>query len=617
MSMKARITHFMANMVPHLWGVGIPIIAGAIAYAGVSACGFVGFDDDLYVFDNLIVSRGLTFDGLKWALTAFHASTWQPLVWLSFMLDVECSGISASAMHITNMGLHLLNVALVYCCWALMTHHPRRALIVALLFAIHPIHVESIAWISERKDVLSAAFWWLSILAYARYTQRRTWKRYVWVFLFLTLGLLAKPMLITLPAALLILDVWPLKRVTFESRSNWTTVLLEKTPLLLPVVLSSLITYHVQSVGGSVLGVATISLWGRFGNACVSYVRYIGKLIYPVRLSILYPHPGAWPPLTVIASLAVIVALLVWAWRRKRQAPHLLMGALWFLVILLPTMGLIQIGWHAMADRFLYIPAVGLYVALTWTLAPWVERRSPKARAGALVVLAILATTLIARTRDQVSLWRNSVTLFSHATRVTQNNWMMHNCCGAALARTGRDAEAAPHFEETIRLRPERPRAYYNLGCVRFREEHWEEAARLFSQSAEILPTHKSLYNLAAAQTRLGTLTDAEMTYLKLLERSPRHTPTLNNLGCLYRGVGRLDDALVMFQGAIAIDPAYLNAHYNFAVTLMEKGDTVGAIKRFVYILNRDPKHAGARKGIQKAMAPSSTSTPAKLDASQ
>ncbi len=611
-TLGAAIVQLALRAARHFPYLAIPLAAAGIAYAGVAQCGFIGFDDDLYVFENLIVSKGLTLVGLKWALTAFHASTWQPLVWLSFMLDVECFGINAHAMHITNLLLHLLNVALVYFCWALMTKHPWRAACVALIFAIHPIHVESVAWIAERKDVLSTALWWTSILAYIHYTQKRTVGRYGSVLACLTLGLLAKPMLITLPFALLLLDVWPLKRISFESLQGWRNALLEKLPLLAPIVVSAAITYHVQKIGGSVLNTATISIWGRFGNACVSYIRYIEKLLWPTRLAVLYPHPGAWNLFLVLASLVAILVALTWAWYRRAKTPWLWVGLLWYLVTLLPVIGLIQIGWHAMADRFMYVPAIGLYVALVWTIATGFERTKPGRTRTALVILsAAIIIALSARTRNQVSLWRDSVALFSHATHVTHDNWMMQNCCGAALARVGRDAEAVPHFEDAIRLRPERPRAYYNLGCVKFRQGNLKQAVRLFTQSAEMLPSSKTLYNLAVAQTHRGRFADAERTYLTLLEQTPDHTPTMNNLGCLYRELGRNEDAQILLEAAITINPSYLNAHYNLAITLMDKGKTVEAIKRFVYILEQDPNHAGARAGIRQAMQPKQTSATA------
>ncbi|MBT3191065.1 MAG: tetratricopeptide repeat protein [Verrucomicrobia bacterium] len=602
--LKRWVIRLVAGVKAHAPYLAGPLITAWLAYAGVASCGFIGFDDNLYVFENLIVSKGLTLDGIKWALTAFHASTWQPLVWLSFMLDVEWHGVDAAAMHITNLLLHLLNVALVYVCWRQLTHRPARAAMVALLFAIHPLHVESVAWIAERKDVLSTVFWWLTIIAYGHYNANRTLRRYALVLLCFTVGLLAKPMLMTLPAVLLLVDIWPLNRIAMTSTNGWRNAILEKLPLLAPAALSALITYHVQTLGGSVVDTATISLWGRISNACVSYLLYVGKLIWPIRLAVLYPHPGSWSAHLTLLSLAAIVAALVWTWRRRREAPWEMVGVLWFLGTLLPVIGLIQIGWHAMADRFVYVPAIGLYVVLVWSLSTWLGQRTKRLQIAGFLLAIVVVVALLSRTRNQVSLWHDSIALFSHATAITRDNWMMHNCCGAALARAGRDAQAIPHFESAIRLRPERPRAHYNLGCVKFRQQKWPEAIQLFSTSAEIFPSHKTLYNLAAAQKQNGQFSNAEKTYLLLLDRSPNHTPSMNNLGCLYRELEQYDKAVALFDRAIATDSTYLNARFNLAVTLMDSGSVVEAMKQFVDILQIDPTHAGARAGIRQIMAP-------------
>ncbi len=588
----------MARWAPLL----IPVVVAMLVYLRAIGCGFIGFDDDLYVFENPLVAEGLSWAGLRWALTAGYASTWQPLVWISFMLDATLGGISAPLFHAGNLFYHALTVALAGLALARLTRRPWLAAAVALLLAVHPVHVESVVWVAERKDVLSGCFWWGSVLAYAGYVRHGRFWRWATVTLLIALGLAAKPTLMTLPFALLLLDIWPLQRVRLGSRVGWGRVALEKLPWIGLAVASLVITYQVQQAGGSILDTATVSVAGRMGNAVVAYVRYVGKLVWPQPLCVLYPHPGAWPGGVVALCGVLLGAVSLGVWRWRARAPWCLVGWLWFLGTLVPMLGLVQIGWHAMADRFLYIPAVGLYLALVWS-ADALVARWPAWRRGAWGVLAGGALLLAVLSVHQIGYWRSSRSLFAHAVEQTRDNWMMHNCLGAALARAGEDEAALPHFRRAIELMPSRPRAYYNLGCALVRGGDPQGAIPSFEQSLARLDAPKARYNLAVAQTLAGDVGAAEATYRRLLSVVPGHTPALNNLGCLYREAARWDDAQGVFAALVAIAPGYTTGRYNYGVTLLAMGEVAQATEQFRAVLALDPAHAGGRQGLQQALA--------------
>jgi Flp pilus assembly protein TadD len=596
---RAFVTASAFSVTPLVVVIG----AALLAYSGITKCGFIGMDDDLYVYENLIVSQGLTRQGVRWAFTAFFASTWQPLVWLSYMVDVTLSGVNPAAMHRTNLLLHLINIVLVYACLLQLTGHKRPAFLASLLFAVHPVHVESVAWIAGRKDLLSTPFWWAAILAYAAYAHRPSRIRYAAVIGAMLLGLMAKPMLMTLPAVLLLLDIWPLRRVSLSCTNGWKAVLLEKWPLLLPSLLSFAVALHVQAAGGSLLTIETLSLWGRFSNAAVSLWRYIGTLLWPVRLAILYPHHGGWPlPVTLAALLGLGVTFNA-AWRCRHRHPGPLVALLTFAGTLVPVLGLIQFGWQAMADRFLYIPAIALYGLAAFAIdAAW--QAAPRWRRPLGVAIAGVTLALIARTHDQVTRWHSSLTLFSHAVAVTEDNWMMHSGVGAALSRAGRHDEAATHFETAIRLKPDRPKAHFNLGHARFMQGRWAEAAAAFQRSIDLLPTDKARFNLAAAQARDGKLAEAEATYHILLANSPLHVPAMVALADIHRATGRHETATVIYRQALALDDGNIRAQTGLGIALLDSGKPVEALKQLVQVLQANPANPEARQAVQRAMTP-------------
>jgi protein O-mannosyl-transferase len=373
--------------------------------------------------------------------------------------------------------------------------------------------------------------------------------------------------------------------------------------------MSVLITVHVQHVGGSLLSMEAVPLWGRIGNALVAPWRYLSRLVWPRDLAVLYPHPGGWPVAAVVAAFLALAGVLWLAFRLRGRRPWLLFGLGWFLVALLPVSGLVQIGWHAMADRFMYVPAVGLYVALVWTVATTVTPESTgfsrlRHATGMSVGGTLLLGLLTVGTRHQLSFWRSSTALFQHAVDVTADNWMMENCLGVALERDGRLAEAEPHIRRAIRLKPDRYRAYYNLGCLAVRQGRHAVAEQAFRDALARHPGHvASRYNLAVTLAAQGRVAPAVDELRAILAEHPRNVAALNNLACWLRDLGREDEALACFRRTVETAPDYVTGRFNYGVTLLQLGRPAEAQVQFLETLRRDPAHAGAATGLARARA--------------
>lgn len=584
----------------------LPLLLALLAYHGVTRCGFIGLDDDLYVYQNPMVMQGLTWSGFRWAWTAIHASTWQPLIWLSYMADVSMWGVDAGALHRTNLILHLVTIVLFYHALLKITHSIKTSLIATLLFAVHPIHVESVAWIAARKDVLSTPFWWAGILAYLAYIKIPSKRRFAAIVAILVLGLMAKPMLMTFPFVLLLLDVWPLRRIRLDCFNGWIPVLREKSLLFAIVLGSFLLSVYVQSAGESILDLETVTLWGRFSNATVSIWRYIGKLVWPVNLAVLYPHPGAYPVAWTVISTLGLVTLLYLAWHQREHRPWLLFGLLWFCITFVPVSGLIQFGWHGMADRFMYIPATGIYLIAAFSMTSLIGGIHHQWRKPLAVAFAGTLLLLVSRTQHQVDLWKDSLTLFSHATEVTRDNWMMHNGVGTALSRRGRNDEAAPHFEKAIHIKPDRPKPYFNLGHVRFMQGRWQEAIVLFEKSLSLRPTIQAHYNLALSHLKDGNLEAAEASFSEVLDIQPMHRAAQMALADIWRQTLRLDKAISLYERILEDDPDNERARVGRGLVLLEQGHTVEALRELVTVLRDNPSHPEANKAIRRAMTPES-----------
>jgi protein O-mannosyl-transferase len=498
---------------------------------------FVNYDDQEYVTDNPRVQKGIAWEGMVWAFTTRHSWNWHPLTWLSHMLDCQLFGLDAGAHKVVNVAFHIANTLILFFALVRMTAAPWRSAFVAAGFALHPLHVESVAWVSERKDVLSAFFWMLTMLAYVRYAEQPSTRRYSLVLASFALGLMAKPMLVTLPCVLLLLDLWPLGRTAYSrpavgerAPSKIPRLIWEKVPFLLLSAALSVVTYWAQATGGTFgSAVKPLPLAVRACNAVVSYVRYINKFLLPVNLAVFYPQPGAWRLPEFGLTAMVIVLLTVLLLRALRANPYLTVGWFWYLGTLVPAIGLIQVGDQSIADRYTYIPSIGLLVLMAWGVPELVSGwRGAEVAVRAVAIGVIIAW--MATTRHQLQYWANSISLFEHAIAVTSDNYIAQNNLGAALRATGKLEQAAPHFQEAIRIWPQYPEANKNLGDILARTGRFDEAVHHYQQA---------------------------------LQKRPDWAEAHNNLGTALAMQGSTEEAIAQFSDALRLQPDFADAAYN------------------------------------------------------
>ena len=559
-----------------LAAVALGLVTLAV-FAPVRHHAFVNYDDTLYVTDNPRVQAGLTLDNVRWAFTTGTASNWHPLTWLSHMLDYQLFGLDAGRHHLTSLALHILNALLLLLVLHAMTGALWRSAWVAAMFAVHPLHVEAVAYVAQRKDVLSTLFWLLTMAAYAHYASRPSRRRYGLVALCFALGLMAKPMLVTLPFVLLLLDVWPLARWE-GTRAHAGALLVEKVPLLALSAAASAVTFVVQARGGSVGSLTAYPLPTRLANALMAYVAYLRKALWPVDLAAFYPYPHAFPPWQLVGGAALLLGVISWvALQSVRRAPYLLVGWLWFLGTLVPVIGIVQVGTQAMADRYTYVPLIGLLIMVAWgapDLLAWWRRGPTTAHADDGIALPAFATLVVAvcalASRIQVGYWHDSTTLFSHALAVTPDNYLAHNNLGLTLQREGKLDEAAAHLTEALRIVPDYVDAHFNLG---------------------ITLTHQ------------GRLADAVAQYQEVLRRAPNHARALCNLGAVLREQGKLGTAIAFFDRALELDPALVEAHVGLGAALREEGDLAGAIAQYADALRLAPANAEAHNNLGNVLA--------------
>jgi tetratricopeptide (TPR) repeat protein len=542
-------------------------VAIAAVYAEVGAHTYVNLDDDVYVVRNPWIREGLNWGTVRWAFTGVHEAYWIPLTWLSLALDCQLFGLHAGAQLLENVAWHAANTVLLYAVLVTATGAVGRSAWVAALFALHPMHVESVAWVSQRKDVLSTFFWMLTTLAWIGYARRPGVGRYLVVVVPFALGLLTKPMLVTLPVTLLLLDIWPLARR--DRGLAWLAA--EKLPLLALSLVVSAVTIWTQHGAGAVPGLAVRSLGDRIATALVNYGLYLGKLAAPLNLAVFYPLAPGDAGLAASAGLllALVSALVLTLGRRE---PALVVGWLWFLVTRLPVVGLVQVGGQQIADRYSYIPSIGVFLAVAWGAprlwaarggAPWV----PGAAGAATVVIAALVA------RHQVSYWRDSVTLFERAVAVTQRNFLAHNNLGEALASAGHREEAAIHYAEAVRLHPGYAPARNNQGIVLAEAGRYAEAEQEFRTALALDPGMViAESNLATARARLGDYQDAIAHYEHVLAREPSNAVAHEGLADSLALLGRLDEAIVHYREAVRWAPGAVSARRSLAGTLRRAG---------------------------------------------
>jgi tetratricopeptide (TPR) repeat protein len=518
----------------------------AIGLGSVCTCGFVNFDDTVYVTANGRVQDGISLDGVRWAFTSTEALNWHPLTWVSLQLDSELFGHEPWGYHLTNLVLHAANSVLLFFVFRRMTGAPGRSWILATLFALHPLHVESVAWISERKDVLSTFFGMLTLWAYTRYVEQPGLSRYVPVFVGLLLSLLAKPMLVTLPCVMLLLDYWPLCRLKFSPfnpekqtdtfvfpRSSLRNALLEKVPLLVLAGVSSVMTVKAQHGGGAIETLEELPWQFRLGNAMVSYAQYLIQTVWPLKLAAFYPHPRESLPIAqAVAATAVLLIISVVAVRTGRRWPYFVVGWLWYVGTMVPVIGLVQVGEQARADRYTYFPLIGVFLILVWGIADWLARRPLLRRFRVFLAVAAIALCLGLSWR-QAHYWHDSVALWQHALEVAADNAIARNNMGHAILQAhGEPREAEFHLRQALHFNPNYGRAWANLGVALARQDQTKQAIAAFERALEI---------------------------------HPNMTHTRNNLGLALAKLGQNDAAIEQFRQIIADDPGWAEPQYNLA----------------------------------------------------
>ena len=569
-------------------------VAVLIPYGQVLGFGFVDYDDNLYITENTRVAAGLTMENVVWAFTTGEGSNWHPLTWLSYLLDVQIFGATnAAGFHLVNVLFHALNSALLF----LLLHRMTRALwpsvFVAALFAVHPLHVESVAWIAERKDVLSTFFWLLTMMAYLRYVALPGF-RYLLVVVFFVLGLMSKPMLVTLPAVLLLMDYWPLRRMEGDRpNGRWPWLLIEKLPLFALAVASSVVTVLVQV--RAVASLESFPLWLRAANAVVAYGKYIVMTVMPIHLAAFYPHPGpniAFGQVVAAGAFLAGVSVVVVLWRKSR--PYLLVGWLWYLGTLVPVIGLVQVGTQALADRYTYIPLTGLFIMLFYGAADLVQSgRLPKrifVSAGTVWVVVLILCSAF-----QAHLWRDTFSLFNHALQVTPPNFMAHNALGLVLMDQRKLDEAKDHFVKAVEINPACVEAHNNLGLVLVDQEHLDEAKVHFLKALEIEPDYAGAQsNLGLALRKQGNLDEAQVHFLKALELKPDFAKAHQGLGAVLMGQGHLDEAKARFLKSLELQPDSADTYYGLGVVLAKQGHFEEAKAHFLKAIELQPDLFGA-----------------------
>jgi len=552
------------------FGIAVLIALGTVAvFSPALRFGFVLYDDPEYVTDNPLVRAGLSVEGVRWAFTSAYAANWHPLTWLSHMLDATLFGRAAWGHHLTSIGLHAAAAALCYLVFVSWTGAVGRSALVATLFAMHPLRVESVVWVAERKDVLAAFWWMLALLAYGAWVRRRTAGRYAALLVAFALALLSKPMVVTLPFVLLLCDLWPLCR-PIDVR-----LVTEKLPLFTLAAVASAVTFVAQRQGGAVISLEDLTLLDRTLNALVAYVVYLGKTIWPLDLAVFYPMRAvsiveAGGALAVLAFLSAVVLLSV----RREAAPA--MGWLWFLGVLVPVIGIVKAGEQAFADRFTYLPHVGLFIAMVW----WLGDRLPRTAGIVLGALAVGACVVL--TTRQLDVWRDSVTLFAHAVAQGGDNPIAETNLAGALIEAGRGAEARPHAERAARLAPEAPQVHLTLGRVALDGGDVDRAVAAFEEAARLDPHEaRAHYNLGVVAAERQRPDEAIAHYRRAIAERPTYANAYNNLGNVLAASGRLDEAEAALREALRLDPAAPSSLANLAIVLERRGQVREAIDAY------------------------------------
>ena len=617
--------------------LGLAVVTFGI-YAQVIGHRFITLDDLSYIEGNPMVNRGVTLRGLAWAFTTFHEANWHPLTWIAHMIDSQLFGMIAGGHLLVNALIHAANTLLLF--WLLLrtTHARWSSALVAALFALHPLHVESVAWASERKDTLSTFFGLLSLIAYTRYAETPSIRRYAWTAITLTLGLMAKPMLVTWPFLMLLLDYWPLGRMrTLQSDvrgqklvgaidlnrpggsgepplpqnpwggGGWSvlrSLIIEKLPLFVLVTASAVVTSIAQSHGGAVRTFEEASLALRLSNALVSYAKYLLLAFWPNDLAVFYPFPRAGiPAWQIIGAALLLIGITAFCVFERKIRPYLIVGWLWFLGTLVPVIGLVQVGGQTMADRYFYIPSIGLFIAIVFGLADIAERRrvAPWLTAAIANVVVLVLATL---TNAQIHRWNDSVTLLEHTLAVTPPKAAIENHLGLALYRSGQLDEAAAHFEKALQLAPDDHISLYYMGVCRFYQGRVPEAIEYARAAIRLQPDAAKAHDLLGMALAMQNQNEPALDEARrAAELAPEDTDIRNDLGLALARLGRVPEAVGEFHEALRLYPKNASAHSNLGLLLLASGKPQESIPQFEAALQLNPEFKAAAEGLRQAQA--------------
>jgi len=575
------------------------VLVGMIVgvYFQVYAFEFVGFDDNEYVYENPHVTTGISLENIIWSFTAFHSNNWHPLTWISHMMDCQVFGLHPGWHHLVNLLFHILNSVLLFLVFSKMTGGLWQSAFIAAVFAIHPLHVESVAWVAERKDVLSAFFWMLTLWGYQAYVKLPGIKRYIGVLLFFTLGLLSKPMLVTLPFVLLLLDYWPLGRIQFQEKQcdfthcvlSQKNLILEKIPLFILSGVSSVMTFGAQNHGGVVKSFETFPMINRIANAFVSYLSYMGKMIYPENLAFQYPYPENLALWKGTGAVLMVLLITLLAMHLAVKRPYFIVGWLWYLGTLVPVIGLVQVGMQSMADRYMYIPMVGLLMVVSWGVSEFIQRWKTLKTVSAASAMIIIPLLMVVSWK-QTGYWATSNKMLEHTLKVTSNNYIAHDTLGVNLFLAGKTDEAIYHYLKAAQIYPKNYYTQFNLGVARFQQGKMDEAIEHYTKAVSLEPNYaKAHCNLGAAFFQKKEYEKAGAHFLKAITIEPDYIDAHFNLGVLYYTDGKMDEAIPCFLKVIEFRPDFANAYYYLGLVFDKKGIADKAVTNFQAALRLQP----------------------------
>jgi len=557
----------------------ILVAASCVAFGRIAGNDFVNFDDDYYITENIYIKSGINAESIKWAFASTSVSNWHPLTWLSHVLDWSLFGKNPTGHHLVNLFFHVGAVIFLFLFFNKTIHNIWPAAFAVAFFALHPLRVESVAWVSERKDVLSMFFGMACLYAYVFYAEREKLCNYLLCLTLFALALMSKSMMVSLPFVLMLLDYWPIGRwekafsAPHENRFKLVSKLLcEKVPFILLTIVSSMLTFWAQSNGNSVTSIEILNFPQRLGNAIVSYVAYLGKMLWPVDLAVFYPY-YVLPLWKILISTLILALITIAALYYMRKLPFLFVGWFWYLGTLVPVIGLVQVGKQSMADRYTYLPSIGITLILAWGMPVLFQRGKVHKKILSGVSIMVLCT-LSFLTWMQCGYWKNSVTLFSHAVRVTKYNYLAHNNLGVALSTEGIMEDAINHFNEAIRIKPHYAEAYYNRGINYSLLGQYERAIEDYNQAIRLrLDYAEAYYNRGIVCANLGDSQQAIADYNKSIRIKPDFAAAFNNRGNVYTNLGHYQKALEDYEKAVRIKPDFALAYNNYGAVYLLQGD--------------------------------------------